>query len=106
MTDPVDPDAEARLDQELLNVDGVAPKRPDPVTRAAESRLDQELYQLDRDPPALQPAKPTTPWVTYLLIVANLVAFGLEVAAGADATSPTAQKLIEVGGNFAPLTLH
>jgi rhomboid protease GluP len=42
--------------------------------------------------------------VTYALIVANVVAFGIEVAAGTDINKPTAQQLLHVGGNFAPLT--
>lgn len=44
-------------------------------------------------------------WVTYSLIAANIVAFVIEVAAGADPIQPDAQKVLELGGNFAPLTL-
>ena len=45
------------------------------------------------------------PWVTYVLIAANLIVFALELAAGADAFSPTSPELLDLGGNFAPLTL-
>jgi rhomboid protease GluP len=79
---------------------------PDPH----EARLDAELSSIDRDPeriqPAQRPAAIFTPWVTYVLIAANLIVFGLEIAAGADPIKPTPQKMIELGGNFAPLTLH
>ena len=44
-------------------------------------------------------------WVTYFLIAANVVMFAIEVAAGADLVQPDAQKVLELGGNFAPLTL-
>lgn len=85
MTEPVDRDAETRLDQELLDVDGVASTRPDSVARA-----------LHREPLPASARPVVTPWVTYALIAANVIAFGLEVVAGADPMSPTAQKLVEV----------
>src|SRR4051794_11193905 len=83
MSDPLDPEAEPRLD--------------------AAAKLDDELRAMDHVPPAIVPVR-TTPWVTYALIAANLIAFGLEIAAGTDASKPTAQQLLQVGGNFAPLT--
>ena len=46
------------------------------------------------------------PWLTYVLIAANVAMFAVELAAGASAVTPTPQKMIELGGNFAPLTLH
>ena len=46
------------------------------------------------------------PWVTYVLIAANVAMFGVELAAGASAISPTPQQMIDLGGNFAPVTLH
>lgn len=104
MSAPVDPETEARLDQELREFDGVSSPRPVPAADGdVAAKLDDELRAIDEVPPAVVPPR-TTPWVTYALIVANLVAFGLEIAAGTDAAKPTAQQLIEVGGNFAPLT--
>jgi len=44
--------------------------------------------------------------VIYGLIAANLIAFGLELAAGASAWGPSPQKMLDLGGNFGPLTLH
>jgi rhomboid protease GluP len=46
------------------------------------------------------------PWITYVLIAANVAMFGVELAAGASAITPTPQQMIDLGGNFAPLTLH
>jgi rhomboid protease GluP len=48
---------------------------------------------------------PRTP-ITWLLIAANLVVFGIELASGADMMSPTAQQILRLGGDFAPYTLH
>jgi rhomboid protease GluP len=44
--------------------------------------------------------------VIYLLILANVAAFAFEIANGADFMAPTGQKLIELGANYAPLTMH
>jgi rhomboid protease GluP len=44
-------------------------------------------------------------WVTYALIAANVAAFAYEFASGAQAGSPTPQQMIDLGGDFAPLTL-
>jgi rhomboid protease GluP len=49
--------------------------------------------------------RPVTPWVTYLLIAANLVMFAVEIVHGADPISPTPQQILELGGSFPPLTL-
>lgn len=46
------------------------------------------------------------PLVTILFAVANVAAFVWEVAAGANPMQPTAQWMIDHGGNFGPLTLH
>jgi rhomboid protease GluP len=62
---------------------------------------------VDTTEPVLSPSSRTaSPWVTYFLIIANLGVFVLELAAGADPIKPTAQKMVELGGDFAPLTLH
>src|SRR3954468_408360 len=74
----------------------------DPEADAA-AKLDEELRAIDHVPPAIVPLR-TTPWVTYALIAANLIAFGIEIAAGTDVSKPTVQQLLHVGGNFAPLT--
>ena len=61
------------------------------------------------DEPALPapapPPAPPRPWITIALIAANLIVFALEIAKGADPVSPTAQSMIDLGGNFPPLTL-
>jgi rhomboid protease GluP len=44
------------------------------------------------------------PWVTYALIAANLVMFGVELVAGADLIDPTPQQLLAVGADVAPFT--
>jgi rhomboid protease GluP len=44
-------------------------------------------------------------WVTYALIAANVAMFGVELAAGVHATSPTPASMVEVGANFPPLTM-
>jgi rhomboid protease GluP len=40
------------------------------------------------------------------LIALNVVMFAIEIATGADALSPAPQKLIALGADFGPLTLH
>jgi len=45
-------------------------------------------------------------WVTYTLIAANVVMFGVELAAGAHPTTPTPLQLLEVGASFPPLTTN
>jgi rhomboid protease GluP len=54
----------------------------------------------------MEPKPPARDWVVYALIAANLAAFAYELSAGVDAISPTAQSLVDVGGNFPPLTVH
>jgi membrane associated rhomboid family serine protease len=46
------------------------------------------------------------PWVTYVLIAANVAMFGVELANGASAVSPKVADVLPLGGNFAPLTLR
>lgn len=46
------------------------------------------------------------PWITYALLAANVVMFVFELAQGAGAITPTPQQIIDLGGNFPPLTLH
>lgn len=45
------------------------------------------------------------PWVTLALIAINTVVFVITVALGANPLLPDPQKMIELGGNVAPLTL-
>ena len=49
--------------------------------------------------------KPRTP-VVIALIALNVVMFAIEIATGADALAPAQQKLIALGADFGPLTLH
>jgi rhomboid protease GluP len=49
-------------------------------------------------------ARPST-WVTWVLIVLNVIVFGIEIAAGADWVSPTPMRLFELGGNYGPRSL-
>lgn len=46
------------------------------------------------------------PWVTIAIAVLNVGVFGWEIAAGGDLLQPSAQWMIEHGGNFAPVTYH
>src|SRR5690606_32862948 len=57
----------------------------------------------DYAPPPSAPAM--RPWVAIFLAIANVAAFGWEIAAGAHVVQPTAQWMLEHGGNFGPLTL-
>jgi rhomboid protease GluP len=50
--------------------------------------------------------RPSPTYVTFGLIAANVIVFGLELAAGADVRHPTSQDMIALGGDYAPLTLH
>ena len=45
------------------------------------------------------------PWVTIVLAVANVAAFGWELSQGADPMAPTAPWMIEHGGNLGSMTL-
>ena len=45
-------------------------------------------------------------WVTYALIAANVVMFGVELAAGAHPATPSPQQLLEVGASYPPLTTN
>jgi rhomboid protease GluP len=47
----------------------------------------------------------TRPWVTAVLIAANVVMFALEIASGASPIAPAAATIIELGGSYPPLTL-
>jgi rhomboid protease GluP len=51
-----------------------------------------------------RPRQPTT-WITYALIAANLVMFGVELAAGADAMNPDSKVMLRLGADYGPLTL-
>lgn len=53
----------------------------------------------------IERARRPVPWVTYLLIAANLAVFAWELASGADPVSPSPHKIVQLGGDFAPLTL-
>ncbi len=53
-----------------------------------------------------RPADPWKPWVTYGLIAANVAMFGYELAKGAGIGSPDVRQMIDLGGNYGPLTLH
>jgi rhomboid protease GluP len=60
------------------------------------------------DTPTDTPTTPATrsiPWVAITLAVLNVGVFGWQIAAGADALSPTADWIAAHGGNYAPLTL-
>lgn len=46
------------------------------------------------------------PWVTITLAIANIAVFGWELASGASAMQPSAQWMLEHGGNFGPITLE
>jgi rhomboid protease GluP len=59
-----------------------------------------------RDPPQSAFTKLGIPPVVLVLILANVAMFCVEVALGADVMSPTAPKMITLGADFAPLTLH
>lgn len=52
-----------------------------------------------------QQNKRRVPWVVITLALANIGVFAWEISAGASVTSPTAQWMLEHGGNFGPLTL-
>jgi rhomboid protease GluP len=62
-------------------------------------------YDSAMDAPA-PPPSPPRPWVIYALIAANLIAFGIELAAGASPFAPTAAQIVDLGGNAPMLTLH
>src|SRR5690606_11282109 len=64
-----------------------------------------EPVSQDPPPPQPQPAKRPLPWVVITLAIANIGVFAWELSAGASATTPTAQWMLEHGGNFGPLTL-
>jgi rhomboid protease GluP len=44
--------------------------------------------------------------MVYALIAANIGVFAVELASGAGAFGATPQHMLQLGGNFAPLTLH
>lgn len=46
-----------------------------------------------------------TPWVAYWMIAANVVVFGLALARGVSAFSPTTVELFDLGASYAPRTL-
>jgi rhomboid protease GluP len=45
------------------------------------------------------------PWVSLALLVANLGAFALTIAKGGDVMNPSPALMLELGGNFGPITL-
>jgi rhomboid protease GluP len=49
--------------------------------------------------------RPPHTWITYALIAMNVAMFLVEIASGFDPVAPSAQRMIELGGDFAPLTL-
>jgi rhomboid protease GluP len=51
------------------------------------------------------PERLAKPWVVYALIAANVAMFVFELAHGASLTSPSADKIAELGGNKPLLTL-
>jgi rhomboid protease GluP len=46
------------------------------------------------------------PIVTYVLIALNVLMFGVEVVSGASPVKPSADSLLNLGADFAPLTIH
>jgi rhomboid protease GluP len=74
------------------------PPHPDPP---------RPIYAPPAAPAAI--ADPWKPWVTYGLIAANVAMFGYELAQGAGLGSPDVEqvtKMIALGANNGPLTLH
>jgi rhomboid protease GluP len=61
-----------------------------------------------QDPPPPRSESKLVAWgpVVATLIVANLAMFGVELASGIDPFKPQVQKVIDLGANYAPLTLH
>ncbi len=62
-------------------------------------------------PPLPVPSPPPVvdawkPWVTYGLIAANVAMFGFELVSGSGLASPDPRQMIELGGNFGPLTCN
>lgn len=49
--------------------------------------------------------RPWRPWVTLAILAANLAMFGVELASGVSPLAPTPSGILDLGGNFAPLTL-
>jgi len=72
------------------------PMAPPPATASAHDTPD----------PRGASGKRGIPPVVLVLIAANVAMFCLEVALGADPIAPKAQKMLELGADFAPLTLH
>ncbi len=60
---------------------------------------------LPSSPPPPLPPPPYTPWLTYALAAANVAVWLLTIALGASAFSPTAQWLLDHGGNQGARTL-
>src|SRR5262249_21887660 len=61
-----------------------------------------------QDLPPPKPAAESLGWgpVVATLIVANMAMFVVEIATGADPLKPSIQSLLDLGADFAPLTLH
>jgi len=67
---------------------------------------DRPLVAEQAPPPATPVPEPTgIPYVTIVLAAANVIVFGLCVAAGTDPIQPDPDKIFELGGNFGPMTL-
>lgn len=95
---------EARLEAELrkeANEDG-ASIADGPIAAGAIS--DRPIDDSTSDD-VVVPPKLMVPWVAIFLAIANVAVFGWELSAGADAMKPTAQWMMDHGGNFGPLTL-
>jgi rhomboid protease GluP len=71
--------------------------RPDPP---------RPIYAPQPDAGAAGPVDPWRPWVTYALIAANVAMFAFEMSRGGGAGAPSAQLMIELGGNYGPRTLN
>jgi rhomboid protease GluP len=48
----------------------------------------------------------SVPVATYVLIALNVVMFGVEVVSGTNPLKPSAESLVKLGADFAPLTVH
>ncbi len=46
------------------------------------------------------------PWVTFAIIAANVIAYVVGIALGADWMKPDVATLIKLGADYAPLTMH
>ncbi len=58
------------------------------------------------EPPPPEPRATSQPWVSYLLLGANILVWVVMVAFGVEAMEPSAEALLEWGGNLGLLTMH